>query len=142
MEEIECCLREVGLYGMALQVDDERKKCGRYEGGHLNVPGFGTQKWTVAASIITESPLGELMESGLSEEEIVSRCVRFLNKPRTKRARKLKYGRLSCRYFVVHDDHISVSLVTDDRNNKNFWGRGTKKPPREQTRRGRPRKTK
>ena len=142
MEEIECYLKEIGLYGAALKVEDERKKCGRYEGGHLNVPGFGVQKWTVAACIITDDPLVELMESGLSEEEIVARCVRFLNKPRTKRARKLKYGKLSCRYFVVHPGYISVSLVTDDRNNKNFWGRGTKKPPRDQVRRGRPRKTK
>ena len=140
MREIECVFKEVGLYEPAFQIAGERKKYGRYEGGNLNVEGFGTKHWTIAASIVPEVPVKKLLKEGLTEEEIVKGCVAFLNKPPTKRARKPPYGKLSCRHFVLVDDFISVSLVTDDRNNKNFWGRGTKKAMAKFTKRGRPRK--
>ena len=124
----------------AFASEDGRKKLGRYEGGSP-CGNFGDKRWSIASTIVTNISLSKLKESGLTEDEIVTRCVNFLNK-KPKRARKKPYGELECRFFVFKDDEISVSLVTDDRNNKHFWGRGMKNPGKVPGKRGRPRKKK
>jgi hypothetical protein len=138
--EIECSLKEFGPYEPSFTYEGERKKLGRYEGGMMPAKGYGEKKWSIAARIVMSKSIKELKEGGLTEEEVVEGCVKFLNK-KPYRARKLPYGTLACRHFVFHSDEISVSLMTDDRNNKNFWGRGSIKPGHP-AKRGRPRKKK
>ena len=138
--EIECKFREFGPFGPAMIIEGERKKFGRYEGGTVPSTGFGDRKWSIAATIELPMSVEDYKAQGLSEQEIVDACMTFLNK-KPKRARKFPYGSLACRFFVTHEKEISVSLLTNDRNNKNFWGRGKKhlaNPPK----RGRPRKKK
>jgi len=138
--EIECNLKEFGPYEPSFTYVDERKKLGRYEGGLMPTAGFGEKRWSVAARICMSKGIEEFKKDGLTEKQVVDSCIKFLNK-KPYRARKLPYGTLACRHFIFHDNEISVSLMTDDRNNKNFWGRGiikTGKPAK----RGRPRKNK
>jgi hypothetical protein len=111
MSEIECEFEQFGLYEPAFTIDGERKKSGRYEGGNMNVEGFGTLAWTVAASIVTKEPLGELLARGIPEEDIVAGCVAFLNRPLTKRARKAPYGTLSCRPLSYDTEKIFIVSV-------------------------------
>ena len=139
--EIECSLKEFGPYEPSFSYEGERKKLGRYEGGMMPSKGFGDMKWSIAARIVMPKSLKEFKEQdGLTEEQVVAACVKYLNK-KPYRKRKLPYGNLACRHFIFHENEISVSLMTNDRNNKNFWGRGTIKtgPP---SKRGRPRKNK
>tara|TARA_R110002124_G_scaffold116400_4_gene272786 strand:+ start:37005 stop:37424 length:420 start_codon:yes stop_codon:yes gene_type:complete len=138
--EIECSLKEFGPYEPSFTYDGERKKLGRYEGGMMPTAGFGNKKWSIAACIVMSKSIEELKESGLTENQVVDGCIKFLNK-KPYRARKLPYGTLACRHFIFHADEISVSLMTDDRNNKNFWGRGSIKAG-QPAKRGRPRKKK
>jgi len=142
MEHIECCFEEIDEWCGLLREEDCKTKLGRYDGGNLNVPGLGSTCWAVAANIIPNEPLKDLIASGLSEDEIVARCFAFLNK-RPYRARKPRYGMLSPRFFIVNEEagKISVSFTTTERNNKYFWGRGSKTSAgRKVTKRGRPRK--
>ena len=106
---------------------DDRKKLGRYSGGNLNVPGYGHRTWVVLAYIIPVRPIGDYLKDGLTEDELVTGCIEFLNQPPTKRSRKPKYGSLTCNSFYFMEDKISVSLVIDQRNSKYFWGRGNNK---------------
>jgi len=138
--EIECSLKEFGPFEPSFSYDGEKKKLGRYEGGTMPNKDYGDKKWSVAARIIMPRSLTEFKEQGMTEKQIVEACVKFLNK-KPYRKRKLPYGNLACRYFIFHDTEISVSLMTNDRNNKNFWGRGTIKSG-QPSKRGRPRKKK
>lgn len=138
--EIECKFEELGSLAPYLTAENERKKLGRYEGGAVP-PAPEDRKWAVAAYILLSNPVSEYLANGLSEEEIVKGCIQFLNK-KPKRARKLPYGNLACRHFIVHEDKISVSLMTTERNNKHFWGRGDVKNAQVPSKRGRPRKKK
>lgn len=138
--EIECNFKEFGPYEPSFSYDGERKKLGRYEGGLMPAQGFGEKRWSVAARICMPKTIEEFKEEGLTEEQVINGCIKFLNK-KPYRARKLPYGTLACRHFIFHDNEISVSLMTDDRNNKNFWGRGVIKTGKP-SKRGRPRKNK
>jgi len=138
--EIKCSLQEFGPYEPAFSCDNQKLKMGRYEGGSVPAKA-GDKKWSVAVSIITEKPLGDYLKEGMSEKEIVEGCVTFLNK-KPYRARKLPYGELACRHYIFHEENISASLMTNDRNNKHFWGRGTINKLGVRRKRGRPRKQK
>ena len=142
--EIICKFKELKELEPALiREKDERTKCGKYEGGNLNVKGFGYDKWTIAAYIIPDKPLKKYVAKGLTEQQIVEGCLKHLNKPPTKRSKKPKYGQLECRHFIFMEDMISVSLITDQRNSKFFWGRGKiSKQRKVHSNRGRPRKKK
>ena len=139
--EIPCSFESVPLwYGI---FPDGDTKMGRYTGGSLNVEGLGYNKWALVANIVLQEPIQKYLDDGLLESEIVDACLRFLNKPPTRRARKLKYGQLECRYFKVLENKITASLTTTERNSKYFWGRGSKpQEPRKVSKRGRPRKSK
>ncbi len=139
---ITCKFKEMGeLEPVVPAAPDDRKKLGRYSGGNLNVEGFGYKNWVVLAYIVPDKPIREYLEDGLTKQEIVDGCVEFLNQPPTKRARKPRYGKLSCNAFYFLEDKISVSLVIDQRNNKYFWGRGNNKQSMNKaySKRGRPR---
>ena len=138
--EIKCTLKEYGPYEPAFSYDDQKLKLGRYEGGSIPSDG-GDKKWSVAVSVIPDKPLGEYVDEGHTEEQIVAGCVAFLNK-KPYRARKLPYGELVCRHYIFHKENISMSLLTNDRNNKHFWGRGVINTNGVKRKRGRPRKKK
>ena len=142
--EIACKFKELGELEPAIQAPaDDRKKLGKYDRTNLNVEGLGYKKWALVAYIIPDEPIQRYLNDGLTEQQIVEGCIAFLNQPPTKRSRKPRYGHLECRYFVFLEEMISVSLVVDQRNNKYFWGRGTKTSPRRKmSNRGRPRKSK
>ncbi len=142
MDPIECIFEEIDEYCGLLYEENEKTKSGRYDGGNLNVAGLGTTCWAVAANIIPSESLASLLASGLTKEKIVEGCFAFLNK-RPYRARKPRYGTLSPRFsiFIEKEGKISVSFTTTERNNKHFWGRGSKTSMgRKITKRGRPRK--
>jgi|TARA_R100000081_G_C4794483_1_gene159885 hypothetical protein len=139
--EVKCKLQELGSLAPCMEMEGEKKKLGRYEGGAVP-PLEGTDKrWAVAANIILEEPIKHYLDSGLTEKQLVEKCVKFLNK-KPYRARKLPYGDLGYRHFIIHSDRISISLMTNDRNNKHFWGRGDVQTMKKNTKRGRPRKNK
>ena len=87
--------------------------------------GINVEQQGNLENILTNPSPQELLESGLTEEEIVSQCFEKLN-TKPYRARKLRYGELTPRHYIFKEDKISVSFVTTDRNNKHFWGRGEK----------------
>ena len=124
--DIECEFEKLDQWsGLVNDQEDERLKLGRYESTLYTVEGIGMKCWPVVANILTNPSPQELLESGLTEEEIISQCFEKLN-TKPYRARKLKYGELTPRHYIFKEDKISVSFVTTDRNNKHFWGRGEK----------------
>lgn len=139
--EIECSFEQVEEWYPFMN-EGGNKKAGRYDSTNLPIKGLGFDKWAIVANIILDETLDKYLAMGLTEEDVVERCVAHLNKPPTKRSRKPKYGTLKCRYFnVLTDKKISASLITTERNSKHFWGRGSKsKPGRKVSKRGRPRK--
>jgi hypothetical protein len=142
--EIACKFKELGELEPAIPaMADDRKKLGKYSRSSLNVEGFGYKKWAIVAYIIPDEPIQEYLSDGLTEQQIVDGCIKFLNKPPTKRSRKSRYGNLECGYFNFHGEMISVSLILDQRNNKYFWGTGQlQRVKRVYSNRGRPRKKK
>ena len=125
--EIACQFKLVGEYGEVLQLDpDARKKCGIYEGSYLPIENYGFKKWSVVAYIIPDKGVPYYLDEGFEEQAIVEGCVEFLNKPPTKRHRKPLYGKLEVYrfFFQAAENRISVSLLTDQRKNKHFWGKG------------------
>ena len=125
---IKCDLREIKEH--ELISEGRKKKFGRYHGSMFwNLPGFGKKKWIIAARI-------ELLESvppDMSEQEILKGCVEYLNTPPPRkkfqrRVTKPKYGLLelySGKIIEREDEtYISALLVTTQRKNKHFWGRG------------------
>lgn len=139
--QIKCEFVEVGEHEPAMKSPEgSRLKLGRYSGGNLNVEGYGFKSWIIVAYIKPDKPIKEYMDEGLTADELVNGCVEFLNQPPTKRSRKPRYGKLACNKFYILEDKISVSLITDQKNNKYFWGRGAKGSVKKYSKRGRPRK--
>jgi hypothetical protein len=126
----DCTLRPILEWGDLYLGEETKERYGRYHSSVFRVSGFGRTKWVVAAHIIGD--IDKYLLSGYNKEEIVDACLRHLNKPPRKRARKPRYGdKLSLNYFKFlkdenGDTYISVGLVTSVRRNKNFWGRGEK----------------
>jgi hypothetical protein len=126
--EISCRFKEIGeLEPVVMPAESDKRKLGKYSGGNLNVEGYGHKNWVVLAYIIPDEPIGEYLEQGLTEKQIVEGCVEFLNQPPTKRSRKPKYGKLTYNKHYLLEDKISVSLVINQKNSKYFWGRGSDK---------------
>jgi len=144
--QIACKFKEVGeLEPTVTPGEHDKRKLGKYSGGNLNVEGFGYKRWVILAYIITDKPMEEHLKEGLTERQVVEGCIEFLNQPPTKRSRKPRYGKLSYNKHYIVGDKISVSLVTDQKNSKYFWGRGTNKHcmnERYSSKSGRPRKGK
>jgi hypothetical protein len=106
--------------------EESKKKHGYYSSTHLPVKGYGTKVWSVVVYIEVDHNLHR--ESGFTDDQIVEGCLKFINKPETRRHRKPRYGsKFSIDSYKMMDNNlISASLVTDLRNNKNFWGKGWK----------------
>ncbi len=142
MKEIECVFEEVDEWNGLLDSKTDKTKFGRYDGSNIKAEGVGVTCWPIVANILPENSIREMLESGMSESDIVHMCVKFLNK-KPYRARKLRYGELKVKHFIINVDKnkISASLTTTERNSKFFWGRGSFKKMGKLSKRGRPRKS-
>ncbi len=126
---IKCDLEDMSRYGTLFVDPSEAKKKGRYHGSMFwDVPDYGKRQWVVATKIVIQEDV-----SGLSEEQIVNRCIEYLNTPPPrkkyqKKKSKPKYGDLKLYRAKVkrqgNQALISALLIVSDRKNKNFWGTG------------------
>lgn len=135
VEPIEC--EFIKIKKSPYSADEENLRSGLYSNSTYTFPEFGTTKWVICAYLKTDHQ--KLLDEGLSTREIIDRCLAHLNyvpEPtrKTKKIQKPKYGNLeplvspiTGEYDVKYkDDRIIVQLITDDRQNPNFWGEGTK----------------
>jgi len=146
---IECSLREFGEFGSALPNYGKRKRQGKYHGSdfYAVVSGYGIKKWVVGVYIDVDYK--QYVDKFTTEEEVVQRCIEFLNQPPPRKKYQKKksqplFGNIEkvpLRFNFKEDSDgtfIEALLVTDQKKNKKFWGAGgigtTKR------KRGRPRK--
>jgi len=113
--------------------DDKKPRYGVYlQSMYWGVKGYGKTTWVVAARI--ELDYDKAREECETDDEIVSRCIEFLNTPP-----KSRYGKRRTRrplyvfdpqpynYRVVEKSGkqlISAKLVVRERKNKHFWSQG------------------
>ena len=132
MEPIECSF--IAIKKSKYTIEEEMKD-GLYSSSVYNVEGFGVTKWVVCAYLKADHK--KHLDEGMTSKELIDRCMAHLNympegARKTKKAQKPKYGNLqplvskiTGEYDVVYkDDRIIVQLITDDRQNPNFWGEG------------------
>ena len=126
--EIECKFRPMEKYEVIFGERGVRKRLGSYHGSYFwDVKGFGCQKWAVSA--IIEGDFTEHKE--LESESLAAACVGFLNRPVGKRKKKQPYGNLEVyKHALQEDGSLHVILITDQKKNKNFWGKGQTVPGR------------
>ena len=125
---IKCDLQEIKEHEILTQ--KKKKRFGRYHGSMFwNLPGFGKKKWIVATRI----EFKEDIPYGLTDREVIDRCVDYLNTPPPRRKfqrriTKPKYGPLELYSGKIitkgEEKYISALLITDQRTSKHFWGRG------------------
>ena len=122
--ELECSFEEVKEWFHLEEQESSKKKCGYYSQACLPVKGYGTSVWSIVAYIRVD--FQRYRAEGLTDEQIIQGCVNYLNKPPTRRHRKSRYGKMSANSYKFLEDRglISASLLIDQRNNKNFWGKG------------------
>ena len=128
--ELTCELQEIAKY-FFLSEDTSETKWGRYCSTNFwDIKDYGSKRWVVCVRIELED---SSLFSVLTKDEIVDRCLNHLNKPppRRKYAKKQpkpKYGVLKhYRSRVITragERVISALLITDDKKNKSFWGKG------------------
>ena len=130
---IECTLRQMEEYAGLLPNWSKEKKSGIYLGSNYIYPNFGIKRWAVG--VYAEVDYDKYIEQGVSEAEIARRCVEFLNVPPPRRKYQKKkpvprFGILDgqpVRAVFRRDDNgtfIEMTLMTNQRKNKNFWGVG------------------
>ena len=130
---IECSLRQMEEYGSLLPNWSEGKKSGIYLGSNYVYPMYGAKRWAIGVYVDVE--YDKHREQGLSDEEIVKQCVEFLNEPPARKKYQKKkpvptYGVLddAAHLFRFKRDeagtYIEMTLMTNQRKNKNFWGIG------------------
>jgi hypothetical protein len=135
MKMIECTLREQTEFCNTLpDWNPDKKRQGRYHGSNFYaISGFGKKKWMVAVQI--KCDYEKHLAEGEDKLDIFHRCVEFLNKPpaRKKYQKKVKkslYGTLEPYDARFKKDsrgqYIEALLLTNQINNKVFWGKGQK----------------
>lgn len=141
LDYIECSLRPKERFECLFGKRGEKTKLGSYHGSYFwCVKGFGRDRWVVTL-IVEGVDVDAYLGEGLSEEEIVNRCMNFLNQPVGKRKKRQPYGNLEvlkttapaqagggmkARFEIKDDKCIVLLAVTDQQRNKNFWGKGQK----------------
>jgi len=105
----------------------DKLRKGRYSSG--TYAGVTDKKYAVIAYL--EGDFAPYIEQGLSDREIIERCLAHLNlaPPRKKYAKKIPkppYGKLELLRFQqkTGDNGVFYIIVvtTDQKKNKNFWG--------------------
>ena len=129
---VPCGFRQIQEWVSLPELGENKTRAGRYSGSAHCIPEYGRKKWVVLAYLdIPDLPLR--LAQGTTEREILEGCVEFLNQPPPRkkyqrRNRKPLYGTLeliSYRFVDKGDEKVCcVTLSTDQRKNKNFWGSG------------------
>ena len=110
---------------------DVKTKMGRYHGSMFwDIPGYASKKWVVGARILVE----DSVPADTTNEDLVEGCIEYINQPPPRKKYQKKkpqprFGELELYSAKVkrEEDKIFITalLVTNDRRNKNFWGKGT-----------------
>jgi hypothetical protein len=129
---IDCCFIPIKK---SKYTSEEETKDGLYSSSVYNVEGFGVTKWVICAYLKVDHK--KFLDEGMTSKALIDGCLAHLNympEParKTKKPQKPKYGNLqplvskiTGEYDVVYkDDRVIVQLVTDDRQNENFWYEG------------------
>lgn len=118
---IECQLLDIPQYS---HMKSDIFKHGRYMTSIYSIDGFGRNKWVVGAYL----KIDPTHSSAFSDEELVKRCVNYLNSLTINKKGKKKYGNLQLYKFNRLNKNgqqlICVQIITDERSNDNFWGEG------------------
>ena len=114
-------------------VEDTKK--GLYSSGVYNFQHFGVTKWVVCAYLKVDHK--KYLDEGMTSKKLIDDCLKHLNYMpeqvrKTKKSPKPKYGNLEMLVSKItgeydvkfKDEHIICHLITDDRQNQNFWGEG------------------
>tara|TARA_R110000824_G_scaffold8737_1_gene39515 strand:- start:2319 stop:2648 length:330 start_codon:yes stop_codon:yes gene_type:complete len=100
-----------------------------------SIKGYGKNRWVVHANI--DFDYESVKELQLSEQEIVQRCIEYLNTPLKskygkKRKRKLPYGKFEpvpYRFKLKEKNnkvYIEAQLIVLSHENKKFWHSGVR----------------
>ncbi len=109
------------------------RKLGRYSSSTYYIDGFNKEKWVVLAYL--KADFDKYRTEGMANEEIIGRCINYLNavEPKKKYAKKpptSKYGYLELinknpKFTNRFGYEMAIlELSTDERKNDNFWGEG------------------
>jgi hypothetical protein len=130
---IQCTLRPVGKRACDLETST-RKRYGTYlQSWYWTVKGYSKKKWVVGVYI--ELDYESARSKVESDDEVVQKCIQFLNTPPQSkygknRKRKPLYGIFDPEpysYTVIEREGkkcISARLVTNTKKSKAFWGEG------------------
>jgi len=126
---IKCKLLEIFEHSF---MPSEKKRQARYSNSSFwDIKDFGAKKWVVVAYIDPED--SRLLVEDCDITGIAEGCIEFLNQtpPRKKYAKKdptPKYGRLELHGASMvckgGKKYIAARIITDQRKNKFFWGKG------------------
>lgn len=120
---IECSLVPIYEYS---HIPTETQKFGRYAQSTYNVNKFGKNAYVVLAYLQTD--LEKYRKEGIEDEQIVRRCVNYLNQEEKKKKSSKPYGNLQLYgYRLIQKfgkEIVAIEMVTDMKSNQNFWGSG------------------
>jgi len=121
-EMIECSLVPINEFS---HIKSETQKVGRYAQSTYSLNKFGKSGFVVLAYI--ETDLEKYRNEGISDEQIVNRCVNYLNQETKK---KKPYGNLQLYGYKLISkfgkEIVAIEMVTDMKSNSNFWGTGNR----------------
>jgi len=127
-DPIPCELRSIPEYGAMLpDWNPDKLRKGRYSSS--TYVGVTDKRYAVISYL--EGDFAPYADQGMTDEEIVSGCIAYLNlaPPRKKYAKKTPkppYGKLELlrSHRREGDDGVFyiVVMTTDQKKNKNFWG--------------------
>jgi len=131
---IECEFVPISQYGVFNDTSSERK-AGRYSSSIYAIEGINWTRWVVLAYL--KADFQKHREEGLKNQEILQRCVNYLNavEPKKKYAKKdpePKYGKLELFkediQFTNKFGYECAILIftTNNRKCEHFWGNGEK----------------
>ena len=132
---IECTLKPIKMKFLA-PLYGKKEKYGVYlQSFYWSVKGYAKKKWAVAVNIALD--YDKAMEEYSDDDEIVKKCIEFLNEPPQskygkRRKRKPLYGSFEPFphfYKIMEEDgkkYINARLIVDENKNKMFWGKGAK----------------
>lgn len=134
LEKIECSFIPIKKSTFS---NSQETKLGIYSNSIYTFPDYGTKKWIVYAYLKVDHK--SFLDKGYSTKKLINGCLNFLNEipessRRSKKIQKCTYGKLEPLvskidgdYAVKYkDDRVIIELITDDRQNPNFWGEGLK----------------
>jgi|TARA_B100000700_G_scaffold294403_1_gene356352 hypothetical protein len=128
---IPCTLKPIQLSHKA---PTRTKKYGVYSNSwHWSIKGYAKKKWAVIVKI--DLNYLEAQKECDSDEEIVTKCIEYLNTPPKskygkKRKRKPLFGEFEPKPYLYKictdgdDKYIEAYLVVKQNKHKLFWGKG------------------